>query len=87
MLQAISDKLFMGSLILLMISAIISGIGLQFAVWRTQAGEEPGEESSNASRKQISMDKQDRSLRRFYRSYLLWISLAGIVVSILLSYL
>jgi hypothetical protein len=87
MLQTISDKLFMGSLILLMISAIISGIGFQFANWRTSAGEEPGEDVNNGPRKKAAMDKQDRSLKRFFRSYLLWISLLGMAISIVLSYL
>jgi predicted nucleic acid-binding Zn ribbon protein len=86
-LQTISDKLFMGSLILLMISMVISGIGFQFVSFRRQAGEDPGEQLGSAERKQSMLEKQDRSLRRFYRSYLFWISIIGIVVSILLSYL
>jgi hypothetical protein len=87
MLQSIADKLFMGSLILLMISAVISGIGFQFANFRTQADEDPGEQVRDKNRKQIAVDKQDRSLRRFFRSKLMWLSLVGMAVSILLSYL
>jgi hypothetical protein len=77
----------MGSLILLMISAVVSGIGFQFASFRSQVDEDPKEQVKDKSRKHIAMDKQDRSLRRFFRSYLMWISLAGMAVSILLSYL
>ncbi|MEW9698169.1 hypothetical protein [Paenibacillus sp. SI8] len=92
MLQSISDKLFMGSLILLMISVVISGIGFQFVNWRSQVndeidGEEQGSNSRSSARKKSIMDKQDKSLRRLYRSYLFWIAVAGILVSIGLSYL
>jgi CBS domain containing-hemolysin-like protein len=87
-MQAISDKLFMGSIILLMVSAVFSGIGFQFASWRTQVHEDIEQaESGNASRKKIVIDKQDKSLSRFFRSILMWISIAGIVTSIVLSYL
>jgi CBS domain containing-hemolysin-like protein len=86
-LQSISDKLFMGSLILLMISAVVSGIGFQFASFRNQVDEDPGEQVKDKNRKHIAIDKQDRSLRRFFRSYLMWISLVGMAVSILLSYM
>jgi hypothetical protein len=86
-LHSIADKLFMGSLILLMISAVISGIGFQFANFRTQADEDPAEQVKDKNRKHIAIDKQDRSLRRFFRSKLMWLSLFGMAISILLSYL
>jgi CBS domain containing-hemolysin-like protein len=87
-MHALSDKLFMGSLILLMVSAVISGIGFQFANWRTQIHEDGDSTGSdNASRKKIVIDKQDKSLRRFFRSILMWISITGIALSIVLSYL
>ena len=88
MLQSISDKLFMGSLILLMISVVISGIGFQFINWRTQISDEAdGETQGNSSRKRAVMERQDKSLQRVYRFYLFWIAVAGILVSIGLSYL
>lgn len=88
MLQSISDKLFMGSLILLMISVVISGIGFQFINWRTQISDEAdGETQGNSSRKRAVMERQDKSLQRVYRSYLFWIAVAGILISIGLSYL
>jgi hypothetical protein len=86
-LHSIADKLFMGSLILLMISAVVSGIGFQFASFRSQVDEDPGAQVKDKNRKQIAMDRQDRSLRRFFRSKLMWLSLVGMAVSILLSYL
>ncbi|UJF34599.1 hypothetical protein [Paenibacillus hexagrammi] len=87
-MQSIADKVFMGSLILLMISVVISGIGFQFLNGRSQDSDETeGEAGGNSSRKRAMMEKQDKSLRRLGRSYLLWISLAGIVISIVLSYL
>ncbi|MFC5452080.1 hypothetical protein [Paenibacillus aestuarii] len=88
MMQAISDKLFMGSLILLMISVVISGVGFQFMNWRTQAPEDQnGETKGNSARKKAVIDAQDKSLKRVFRSYLLWIAVAGMLISIVLSYL
>ncbi|MBD0382603.1 hypothetical protein [Paenibacillus sedimenti] len=88
MWQSISDKLFMGSLILLMISVIISGIGFQFINWRTQVTDETdGETQGSSSRKKAVIERQDKSLRRVYRSYLFWIAVSGILISIGLSYI
>lgn len=87
-MQSISDKLFMGSLILLMISVVVSGIGFQFINWRTQISDETeGETGESGSRKKTVIDRQDKSLRRLARSYLFWISLGGMAISIVLSYL
>ncbi|NEW08294.1 hypothetical protein GK047_20030 [Paenibacillus sp. SYP-B3998] len=78
----------MGSLILLMISVVISGIGFQFVNWRSEVSDEvEGETKSSSSRKKAIIARQDKSLGRVYRSYLFWIAVAGIVVSIGLSYL
>ncbi|MDD9266148.1 hypothetical protein ACFPES_03785 [Paenibacillus sp. GCM10023248] len=76
----------MGSLILLMISVVVSGIGFQFVNWRSQVTDEmEGEMSDSSARKKAVMDRQDKSLKRVLRSYLFWISIAGILISILLS--
>ncbi|BFT70137.1 MULTISPECIES: hypothetical protein [Paenibacillus] len=86
MMQSISDKLFMGSLILLMISVVVSGIGFQFVNWRTQVTDELDEETNSSSaRKKAVMERQDKSLKRVIRSYLFWIAIAGMLVSVLLS--
>lgn len=86
MMQSISDKLFMGSLILLMISVVVSGIGFQFVNWRSQVTDELDEETNTSSaRKKAVMDRQDKSLKRVLRSYLFWIAIAGMLVSVLLS--
>lgn len=86
MMQSISDKLFMGSLILLMISVVISGIGFQFANWRTQVTDElDAETNSSSARKKAVLERQDKSLKRVLRSYLFWIAIAGMLVSVLLS--
>jgi hypothetical protein len=78
----------MGSLILLMISIVVSGIGFQFVNWRTQVTDElDGETRDSASRKKAVMDRQDKSLGRVLRSYLFWIAIAGILISIGLSWL
>ncbi|WP_261302238.1 hypothetical protein [Paenibacillus andongensis] len=87
MMQSISDKLFMGSLILLMISIVVSGIGFQFVNWRTQVNDElDGETQGSGSRKKAVLDRQDKSLGRVLRSYLFWIAIAGILISIGLSW-
>ncbi|WP_222708597.1 hypothetical protein [Paenibacillus sp. N3.4] len=76
----------MFSLILLMVSVVISGIGFQFVNWRSQVTDElDGETKDSSSRKKSVIDRQDKSLRRVLRSYLFWISVAGILVSIGLS--
>ena len=63
MMQSLSDKLFMGSLILLMISIVVSGIGFQFVNWRTQVTDElDGETQESGSRKKAVMDRQDKKL-------------------------
>lgn len=86
MMQSISDKLFMGSLILLMISVVVSGIGFQFVNWRSQVTDElDAETNSSSARKKAVMERQDKSLKRVLRSYLFWIAIAGMLVSILLS--
>lgn len=86
-MQSISDKLFMGSLILLMVSVVISGIGFQFINWRTQVTDElDGETKESSSRKKTVIDRQDKSLGRVLRSYLFWIAIAGILLSIGLSW-
>ncbi|WP_171684296.1 hypothetical protein [Paenibacillus planticolens] len=76
----------MGSLILLMISVVVSGIGFQFVNWRSQVTDElDAETNSSSARKRAVMERQDKSLKRVLRSYLFWIAIAGMLVSILLS--
>ena len=88
MLRTISDNLFMGSLILLMIAVVVSGIGFQFfAPWRELKDAENGVQGESVPRKKIVIDGQDKSLRRFVRSKLLLIALAGLLLSIVLSYM
>lgn len=85
-MQSFSDKLFMGSLILLMVSVVISGIGFQFVNWRSQVTDEiDGETRDSGSRKKAMIDRQDKSLSRVLRSYLFWIAVAGMLISIGLS--
>ncbi|MHC0559798.1 hypothetical protein ACYEXS_09200 [Paenibacillus sp. MAH-36] len=76
----------MGSLILLMISVVVSGIGFQFVNWRSQVTDElDAETNSSSARKKAVMERQDKSLKRVLRSYLFWIAIAGMLVSVLLS--
>lgn len=76
----------MGSLILLMISVVVSGIGFQFINWRSQVNDElDSETKDSSSRKKAVIDRQDKSLSRVLRSYLFWIAIVGILVSIVLS--
>lgn len=87
-MASIADKLFMGSLILMMVAVVVSGIGFQFVNWKSQVSNELEEETNTSSnRKKSAMDRQDKSLKRIGRSYLFWIALAGMLVSIGLSYL
>ena len=77
----------MGSLILLMISIVVSGIGFQFVNWRSQVTDElDGGNEESGSREESRMDRQDKSLERVLRSYLFWIAIAGILISIGLSW-
>lgn len=87
-MASIADKVFMGSLILMMIAVVVSGVGFQFVNWRSQVNDELEEETkTSSSRKKNVMDRQDKSLKRIGRSYLFWIALAGMLISVGLSYL
>ncbi|WP_310500551.1 hypothetical protein [Paenibacillus qinlingensis] len=87
-MASIADKVFMGSLILMMVAVVVSGVGFQFINWKSQVNNELEEETKTSSnRKKSVMDRQDKSLKRIGRSYLFWIAVAGMLISIGLSYL
>jgi hypothetical protein len=87
-MASIADKVFMGSLILMMVSVVISGVGFQFVNWKSQVTDElDAETKTSSNRKKSVMDRQDKSLKRIGRSYLFWIALTGMLISIGLSYL
>jgi hypothetical protein len=81
----ISDVLFMGSLILLIITCITKGVGKSGVI-------NPGIDATGATtdlqmqhdHKKL-IEKQDSVFGRLFRSYLFWISILGIIVSIVLS--
>ncbi|MGG1514513.1 hypothetical protein ABE504_03800 [Paenibacillus oryzisoli] len=85
-MASFADKLFMISLILLMVSVVVSGVGFQFLKWKSQVENELDEEpKSSSARKKAAMDRQDKSLKRIGRSYLFWIALGGMLLSVVLS--
>lgn len=87
----ISNKLFMFSLILLMAVFIWHGFGWRrLLVWRrlndrTQSGLDPNETRQLAEDAEKDMRHDDVRITSALRNPLLWIALAGIAVSILIT--
>jgi hypothetical protein len=83
-LAAISDKLFYISLIVVIVSVVISGVGPQ-GFFMQKSDKVPG--AYEEPKKQTIVERQDKALNRLVKSKLLWIGIGGIVVSIVLSLL
>jgi hypothetical protein len=88
MLRQISDYLFMGSLILLVIAFILYGPGK-----RGTTAVQMNNDGFNGAITDLQMaqnhkeitTRQDSMLGRILKSYLFWIGIIGIIVSIVLS--
>ncbi|CAN7717461.1 hypothetical protein LJR153_005961 [Paenibacillus sp. LjRoot153] len=79
-MQQISDYLFMGSLILLVVTLLFKGLG------STGASNASGNIDLQMQQNHRSdLVKQDSIISRIYKSYFVWISIAGIVISIVIS--
>lgn len=83
-LQELSDKIFMASLLLMIVSMLVSGIALPSVLVRRKTVED---EESELTKTQKRYKKQDVALQRLAKSKMLWISILGMIVSIILSYL
>lgn len=87
MLRQISDYLFMGSLILLVLTFVIYGFGIRGMVnsnsSRIPSGSITDIQLEHDHNKTV--DFQNRVLVRILKSYLFWISVAGILTSIVIS--
>lgn len=79
-MQQISDYLFMGSLILLIVTFLFRGLG------STGASNSLGNiDLQMQQNHRNDLEKQDSIITRIFKSYFIWISIAGIVTSIVLS--
>ncbi|MFD0697906.1 hypothetical protein ACFQZT_27915 [Paenibacillus sp. GCM10027628] len=86
MLRQISDYLFMGSLILLVISFFLNGAGLQGFTGTSGDPMSGTVTDLNMEHNQKKlMQRQDSLLGRIIRSYFFWIAILGILVSVVLS--
>jgi hypothetical protein len=79
-MQQISDYLFMGSLILLIVTLLLKGLGSTGA----------SNYSGNIDLQMLQdhnkdMKKQDNIISKIFKSVFVWISIAGIIISIILS--
>jgi hypothetical protein len=87
----ISNKLFMVSLILLMIVFIWHGFGWKrLLVWRritdrSQSGTDPNDARMLAEDAERDMRHDDVRITSVFRNPLFWVALAGIAVSILIT--
>jgi hypothetical protein len=87
MLRQISDYLFMGSLILLIITLLLYGAGRRGMTYSVHTDMPSGATTDlqmEHNHKEV-INRQDSMLRRILKSYLFWIAIIGIVVSIVLS--
>jgi hypothetical protein len=79
-MQQISDYLFMGSLILLIVTLLLKGLG------STGASNNSGNiDLQMLQDHKIDMEKQDNIISKIFKSVFVWISIAGIIISIILS--
>jgi hypothetical protein len=79
-MQQISDYLFMGSLILLIVTLLLKGLG------STGASNNSGNiDLQMLQNHKKDMEKQDNIISQIFKSVFVWISIAGIIISIILS--
>jgi hypothetical protein len=79
-MRQISDYLFMGSLILLIVTLLLKGLGSAGA----------SNNSGNIDLQLLQdhkndMEKQDNIINQIFKSVFVWISIVGIIISIVLS--
>ncbi|MEC0249435.1 hypothetical protein P4H65_27010 [Paenibacillus chitinolyticus] len=84
MLRSISDTLFLLALILLIVSAIVSGIGFQAFTMRRKDNDPSQIEVPN---KQKQLEKQNKGMAGFIRSKITLTAVVFALVSVVLSYL
>ena len=83
MLRQSSDYLFMGSLLILLISIFVA-TGSRGMTNSSNATGDTTDLQMDHDHKKI-MEKQDTMLSKLLKSYLFWIPIVGIIVSIILS--
>jgi hypothetical protein len=88
MLRQISDYLFMGSLILLIITCLVYGLGRPRGMTNFVNTDMPSGATTDLQMEHNHnevMGRQDSVLVRILKSYIIWIAIIGIIVSIVLS--
>ncbi|WP_253735684.1 hypothetical protein [Paenibacillus sp. FJAT-26967] len=83
-LRNISDTLFLISLAVLMVSAIMNGINFQSFLLKRK-DDDP--RKLEVPVKSTQLEKQNKGLTTFFRSKLTWIGLACVFISVALSYI
>ncbi|MBP1965665.1 hypothetical protein [Paenibacillus aceris] len=79
-MQQISDYLFMGSLILFIVTLLFKGLG------STGSSNPLGNiDLQMQQNHKNDLEKQDSIISRVFKSYLVWISITGIVISIVIT--
>ncbi|OCT11336.1 hypothetical protein A8709_06595 [Paenibacillus pectinilyticus] len=79
-MQQISDYLFMGSLIVLVVTLLFKGLGSMGASNATGNLDLQMQQNHKSD-----LVKQDSIISKIYKSYFVWISITGIVISIVIS--
>lgn len=83
-MRELSDKLFMISMLLLIISFLAAGFGVPATMMRKKVDDSEGLNMHKRHAKKFN--KQDKAMRGILRSKLFWIAVAGILLSVLVSY-
>ena len=82
-MRELSDKLFMLSLFLLIVAFLVAGFGPNQAF----KGDSEDQDEEPRTRFEKKLEKQDKRLKAVWRSKLLWVAVAGMVLSVILSFL
>ncbi|WP_438434171.1 hypothetical protein [Gorillibacterium sp. sgz500922] len=82
-MRELSDKLFMLSLFLLIVAFLVAGFGPNQAI----KGDSEDQDEEPRTRFEKKLEKQDKRLKAVWRSKLLWIAVAGMVLSVIVSFL
>lgn len=82
-MRVLSDKLFMISLFLLILAFLLAGFGPNQAI----KGDSEDQDEEPKTRFHRRLEKQDKRLKAVWKSKLLWVAFAGMILSVVISYL
>ncbi|MCL6459631.1 MAG: hypothetical protein K6T85_16665 [Gorillibacterium sp.] len=84
-MRELSDKLFLISMLLLIFSFLAAGFGVPATLMRRK--QDDGEGLNMHKRHEKKFNKQDSAMKNIIRSKVFWISVIGMGISVILSYM